>query len=74
MDYYRLGSLFLDISLVVLVLGAIIRLAMVFTYFKRNGSRALTDNQRKHLKKTAIPIVSVGLVFGVASLVLLLIC
>lgn len=74
MDLYNIGSIFLDISIGILVVGAIIRLILTFTYFKRNGSRTLTDVQRKNLRKAIIPIAIVGLLFGIASLVLLLIC
>lgn len=74
MDLYNLGSLFLDISIGILVLGAIIQFILAFTYFKRNGSRTLTDAQKKNLRKTIIPTTIVGLLFGIASLVLLLNC
>lgn len=74
MVLYNIGSIFLDISIGILVVGAIIRLILTFTYFKRNGSRTLTDVQRKNLRKAIIPIAIVGLLFGIASLVLLLIC
>lgn len=74
MDLYNLGSLFLDISIGILVLGAIIRLILAFTYFKKNGSRTLTEVQRKTLRKAIIPIAIIGLLFGIASLVLLLCC
>ena len=74
MDLYNIGSIFLDISIGILVVGAIIRLILTFTYFKRNGSRTLTDVQRKNLRKAIIPIAIVGLLFGIASLVLLLSC
>lgn len=74
MDLYNLGSIFLDISIGILVLGAIIRFVLAATYFKRNGSRTLTDVQRKNLRKAIIPIALVGLLFGIASLVLLLSC
>lgn len=74
MDLYNLGSLFLDISIGILVLGAIFRLILAFTYFKKNGSRTLTEVQRKTLRKAIIPIAIIGLLFGIASLVLLLCC
>lgn len=74
MDLYNLGSLFLDISIGILVFGAIIRFILAFTYFKRNKSRTLTDAQRANLRKAIIPIAIVGLLFGIVSLHLLLIC
>lgn len=74
MYLYNLGSIFLDISIGILAVGAIIRLILTFTYFKHNESRTLTDVQRKNLRKAIIPIAIVGLLFGIASLVLLLIC
>ncbi len=51
MDLYNLGSTFLDISIGILVLGVIVRFIMALSYFKRNGSRTLTDEQKKNLKK-----------------------
>ena len=74
MDLYNLGSIFLDISIGILVLGAFIRLILAFTYFKRNESRTLTEEQRKTLRKVIIPLAIIGLLFGIASLVLLLCC
>ena len=71
MDLYKLGSLFLDISIAILVIGALIRLILALTYFKRNGSRILSDTQRKALRKITIPIAVSGLLFAIASLVIL---
>ncbi len=71
MDLYKLGSLFLDISIAILVIGALIRLILALTYFKRNGSRILSDTQRKALRKITIPIAISGLLFAIASLVML---
>lgn len=73
MELYKLGSLFLDISIGLLLLGAVIRLILAMTYFKRNGTRTLTDTQRSTLRKAIIPIVLLGLLSGIASMVLLLI-
>lgn len=74
MELYKLGSLFLDISIGILVLGAIIRFVLATTYFRRNGSRTLTEVQRKKLRKTIIPVSVVGLLFGVAACIILFIC
>ena len=71
---YRLGSLFLDISLGLLLLAAAVRLILTITWSRRNGSRTLTESQRKSLRKVIIPIAVAGLLFGVASLILLLLC
>ena len=71
MDLYKLGSLFLDISIAILVIGALIRLILAFTYSKHNGSRILSDAQRKVLRKITIPIAVSGLLFAIASLVIL---
>lgn len=73
MELYKLGSLFLDISIGLLLLGAVIRLILAMTYFKRNGTRTLTDTQRSTLRKIIIPITLLGLLSGIASMVLLLI-
>lgn len=73
MELYKLGSLFLDIIIGLLLLGAVIRLILAMTYFKRNGTRTLTDTQRSTLRKTIIPIALLGLLSGIVSMVLLLI-
>ena len=73
MDFYKLGSLLLDISIGTLVLGAVIRLILALTYFKRNGNRTLTDSQRKSLRKVVVPISLIGLSLSIASVILLLI-
>lgn len=70
---YRLGSLFLDVSLG-LLLAAAVRLILAITWSRRNGSRTLTECQRKSLRKVIIPIAIAALLLGVASLILLLIC
>ena len=72
MEYYELGSIFLDISIGLLVLGVVIRLILTLTYFKRNGSRELTEPQQKTIRRVRIPITSVGLLFAVAAMILLL--
>lgn len=69
---YRLGNLFLDVSLGLLLLGAVVRLILAITWFGRNGSHTLTESQRKSLRKVIIPIAVAALLFGVASLILLL--
>lgn len=71
MELYRLGSLFVDISIGALLLGAIIRAILAFTYFKRNGAKVLDDRQRKTLRKTTLPVYIIGIAFGIASLILL---
>lgn len=73
MELYKLGSLFLDISIGLLLLGAVIRLILAMTYFKRNGSSTLTEPQRSTLRKIIIPIALLGLLSGIVSMVLLLI-
>lgn len=72
MDLYHLGSLSLDISLGILLLSAIIRWIMASTYCKRNGGDQLTPDQTKSVKKTVVPIASIGLVFAVVSVLLLI--
>lgn len=71
MDLYNLGSIFLDISIGILVLGAIIRLILAITYSRKNGSRVLTDDQRKKLRRIIIPIAVLGLLFSIAAMILL---
>lgn len=71
---YRLGSLFLDVSLGLLLLAAAVRLILAFTWFRRNGCRTLTESQRKSQRKFIMPIAVAGLLLGVASLILLLLC
>lgn len=71
MELYRLGSLFLDISIGALLLGAIIRAILAFTYFRRNDAKVLDDRQRKTLRKTTLPVYIIGIAFGITSLILL---
>ncbi len=74
MDFYKLGSLFLDFSIGILVLGAVVRLILATSYRKRDGSKNLTDEQRKALRKVVLTFEVIALMTGVASLVLLLRC
>ena len=69
---YKVGSLLLDISIGVLVLGVIIRLILTFRYFKRNGSKVLNNNQKNTIKKVRYPIAIIALLTGIAALILLL--
>lgn len=73
MELYKIGGLLLDISIGLLILGAIIRFCLAIKYFKRNGSRTLTHAQHISLRKFSLPIGIVGLVLAILSLVLLLI-
>lgn len=73
MELYKIGSILLDVSIGILVIGAIIRLILALTYFKRNGSRTLSDTQRKTIRKVIIPIAVIGLLLSVTSVILLLI-
>ena len=70
MEVYKIGGLLLDISIGLLILGAIIRFCLAIKYFKRNGSRTLTGAKRATLGKFSRPV---AIVLAVASLVLLLI-
>ena len=72
MEYYRLGSLFLDISLGLMVVGAIVRLIVAAKYFKSNGNKKLNEVQIKKLRKYSLPIILPGLLLGIASVILLL--
>lgn len=63
----------LDVSISTLVLGAVIRLVLALTYFKRNGSRTLNDAQRKTLRRIIVPVAVIGLLLAVAACILLLI-
>lgn len=73
MELYRIGSILLDVSISTLVLGAVIRLVLALTYFKRNGSRTLNDAQRKTLRRIIVPVAVIGLLLAVAACILLLI-
>ena len=55
MELYKIGGLLLDISIGLLILGAIIRFCLAFKYFKRNGTRTLTGAQRATLGKFSRP-------------------
>lgn len=70
MELYKLGSLLLDISIGVLVLGVIIRLILTYRYFKINGSKTLNDSQKNTIKKVRYPITIIALLTGIAALIL----
>lgn len=72
MEYYRLWSLFLDISLGLLVVGAIVRLIVAAKYFKSNGNKKLNEVQIKKLRKYSLPIILPGLLLGIVSMIMLL--
>lgn len=71
MEYYRLGSLFLDISICILVLGAVVRIILTTRYVRHNGRRAMPQDRRKALRKAVRPFAVAGLLFAVASLIML---
>ncbi len=83
MELYTIGSILLDISIGLLVIGALVRLILAMSYFRRNkstgggspsapdGKRTLTEAQRKTIRRAIIPISVAGLTLAIASLVLL---
>lgn len=71
MELYRLGGIFLDISIGIMVLGALVRLILAVTYTRKNHSKVLTDSQRKTLRHITIPVGIAGLAFAIAALILL---
>lgn len=66
----KIASIFLDISLGLLCLGAISRLALTLIYTKKNGERTLTPPQLKTLKTLRWTYVIAALIFAVVSLFL----
>lgn len=71
MDPYRIGNILLWVSIGALLLRAIIRLILVFTYVKRNGRRVLTDEQRKKIRRLLLPVSILAILTAVASLILI---
>ena len=65
-ELYKIGSTLLDISIGFLLLGALIRMILTFTYFKRNGSRTFTDEQRKKIKNWIIPTAVIAILLVIA--------
>ena len=74
MELYKIGSILLDIGIGFLLLRTLIRMILTFTYFKRNGSRTLTDEQKKKIKNWIIPTVVIAILLGIASIILFIIC
>lgn len=73
MELYKLGSLFLDISLALITIGVLTRLVMSMIYIKRNGERTITKEQGKKMAKIVLPFTLTGLLLALASITLLLI-
>lgn len=71
MDPYRISNILLWVSIGALLLRAIIRLILVFTYVKRNGRRVLTDEQRKKIRRLLLPVSILAILTAVASLILI---
>lgn len=73
MELYKIGSLFLDISLGLITIGVLTRLVMSMIYLKRNGERTITKEQGKKMAKIVPPFTLTGLLLVLASITLLLI-
>lgn len=73
MELYKLGSLFLDISLGLITIGVLTRLVMSMIYIKRNGEKTITKEQGKKMAKIVLPFTLTGLLLALASITLLLI-
>lgn len=73
MELYKLGSLFLDISLGLITIGVLTRLVMSMIYIKRNGEKTITKEQGKKMAKIVLPFTITGLLLALASITLLLI-
>lgn len=71
MGSYGLGSLFLDISIGLILVSVLVRAMMAFVYTRRNGEHDLTDAQKQRMRRVALPISILGLLFAIASLILL---
>ena len=74
MELYETGSLMLDISIGMLVIGVVIRACLIFRYYKKNGSHTLTDVQKKRLRHAIYPTSILGLLLAIVSLIFLIIC
>lgn len=73
MELYKLGSLYLDISLALITIGVLTRLVMSMIYIKRNGEKTITKEQGKKMAKIVLPFTLIGLLLALASITLLLI-
>ena len=73
MELYKLGSLFLDISLGLITIGVLTRLVMSMIYIKRIGEKTITKEQGKKMAKIVLPFTLTGLLLALASITLLLI-
>lgn len=73
MELYKLGSLFLDISLGLITIGVLTRLVMSMIYIKRNGERTITKEQGKKMARIVLPFTLTGLLLALASITLLFI-
>lgn len=73
MELYKLGSLYLDISLALITIGVLTRLVMSMIYIKRNGEKTITKEQGKKMAKIVLPFTLTGLLLALASITLLLI-
>lgn len=71
MDLYKLGGIFLDISLVTMAVVTIVKLIFVIKFTKKNGTRILTADQKKFIRKKTLPITIIGLIFVITSIILL---
>lgn len=73
MEPYTLGSIFLDISIALLVISPLIRLILIKRFLKQNKNNELTEIQKIKIKKIFMPVACLALILGIASIVLLII-
>lgn len=73
MALHEFGSILLDISIGLSLIWALLRLVLFMKYIKQNGSRNLTDSQKKKLKKIMLPISITALTTSLAAFVLIVI-
>lgn len=74
MELYKIGSILLDIGIGFLLFGVLIRMILTFICFKRNGSRTLTDEQKKKIRSWIIPTAVIAILLFTASIILFIIC
>lgn len=67
LNLYNLGGILLDVSIGILLVATIVRTILSVRYVKRNGSRTLTEEQRKTMKKIVVPIIVAALLTGIGS-------
>ncbi|MDE6267181.1 MAG: hypothetical protein K2M07_07525 [Muribaculaceae bacterium] len=73
MEQNQIAVILLYISLGTLIVRAVMRMVLALTYKKRNHGAPLSDEQRRRIRKSILPVGIIGLILALVAFVLMVV-